>query len=68
MAVYGCGIGGPDSSEAWAVLNPDDTVTIVAAWEDHGQGADMGMVGTAHEALRPWASPRQDTVHLARYV
>ena len=53
MAVYGCGIDGPDSSEAWAVLNPDDTVTIVAAWEDHGQGADMGMVGTAHEALRP---------------
>ncbi|MFA5621962.1 MAG: molybdopterin-dependent aldehyde oxidoreductase [Thermovirgaceae bacterium] len=53
MGCYGCGLDGPDGSEAWAVLNPDDTVTIVAAWEDHGQGADMGMVGTAHEALRP---------------
>lgn len=53
MGCYGCGLDGTDGSEAWAVLNPDDTVTIVAAWEDHGQGADMGMVGTAHEALRP---------------
>ena len=23
------------------------------SWEDHGQGADMGGLGTAHEALRP---------------
>jgi aldehyde oxidoreductase len=53
MACYGCGLDGPDSSEAWAVLNPDDSVTIVTAWEDHGQGADMGAIGTAHEALRP---------------
>ena len=53
LGCYGCGLDGPDGSEAWAVLNPDDTITIVSAWEDHGQGADMGVVGTAHEALRP---------------
>ena len=53
MGCYGCGLDGPDGSEAWAILNPDDTVTIATAWEDHGQGADMGAIGTAHEALRP---------------
>jgi aldehyde oxidoreductase len=34
-------------------LNPDETVTIFATWQDHGQGADMGTLGTAHQALRP---------------
>jgi len=53
LGCYGCGLDGPDGSEAWAVLNEDDTITIVTAWEDHGQGADMGAIGTAHEALRP---------------
>ncbi len=51
LGCYGCGLDGPDGSEAWAVLNEDDTITIVTAWEDHGQGADMGAIGTAHEAL-----------------
>ena len=32
---------------------PTDTVTIFTTWEDHGQGADMGTMATAHEALRP---------------
>jgi aldehyde oxidoreductase len=53
MGCYGCGLDGPDGSEAWAVLNEDDTITIATAWEDHGQGADMGAIGNAHEALRP---------------
>ncbi len=53
LGVYGCGLDGPDASEAWAVMNADGTITIATAWEDHGQGADMGAVGTAHEALRP---------------
>ncbi|MDR3203223.1 MAG: molybdopterin-dependent oxidoreductase [Deltaproteobacteria bacterium] len=50
---YGCGLDGPDSSNARAELNPDGTITIRTAWQDHGQGADMGAVGTAHQALRP---------------
>ena len=53
LAVYGAGLDGPDSSEAWAELNPDGTVTIGCSWEDHGQGADSGAQCTAHEALRP---------------
>ena len=53
VAVYGAGLDGPDSSEAWAELNPDGTVTIGCSWEDHGQGADSGAQCTAHEALRP---------------
>ncbi len=53
FAVYGAGLDGPDSSEAWAELNPDGSVTIGASWEDHGQGADSGAECTAHEALRP---------------
>lgn len=53
IGVYGCGLDGPDSSEAWVELNPDNSVTVYATWEDHGQGADAGAVGTAHEALRP---------------
>jgi aldehyde oxidoreductase len=57
LAVYGAGLDGPDSSEAWAELNPDGTVTIGASWEDHGQGADSGVQCTAHEALRPLGVP-----------
>ena len=53
LGVYGCGLDGPDSSEVWAQLNADDTITVGSSWEDHGQGADMGVLGTAHEALRP---------------
>lgn len=37
IGVYGCGLDGPDTSEAWAELNKDNTVTIFNCWEDHGQ-------------------------------
>jgi len=53
VAVYGAGLDGPDTAEVDAVLNADGTVTIFSCWGDHGQGADMGTLGTAHEALRP---------------
>lgn len=43
---------GVDASSAFAELNPDGTVTMYASWEDHGQGADMGIVASAHETLR----------------
>ncbi|MDR0621947.1 MAG: molybdopterin-dependent oxidoreductase, partial [Deltaproteobacteria bacterium] len=48
---------GPDSSNAAIELHPDGTITVHTAWEDHGQGADMGAVGTAHQALRPMNVP-----------
>lgn len=28
-------------------------MTVYTTWQDHGQGADMGVVGTAHQALLP---------------
>jgi aldehyde oxidoreductase len=51
IGIYGCGIDGPDASEV-AVELTRDGVTVYSSWEDHGQGADMGCLGTAHEALR----------------
>jgi aldehyde oxidoreductase len=53
LGIYGCGLDGADGSQARVELNPDNTVTIYDSWEDHGQGADMGTLGTAHQALRP---------------
>ncbi|MGE4485897.1 MAG: molybdopterin-dependent aldehyde oxidoreductase [Oscillospiraceae bacterium] len=34
-------------------LNPDGTVTHYSSWEQMGQGADIGALTNAHEALRP---------------
>jgi heterodisulfide reductase subunit C len=53
VGIYGCGLDGPDTSEIKICLNPDNSVTLINSWEDHGQGADSGSLGTAHEALRP---------------
>jgi len=53
LGIYGCGLDGADSSEIKIELNPDNTVTLYDSWEDHGQGADMGSLGTAHKALMP---------------
>lgn len=52
LGIYGCGLDGTDSSESYVELTRTG-VTIYASWEDHGQGADMGMLGTAHNALLP---------------
>lgn len=52
IGIYGCGLDGQDSAEAWAELTKEGA-TIYATWQDHGQGAEMGVLGTAHEALRP---------------
>ena len=63
VAVYGSGLDGPDSSEVDVELMPDGSVTVYTCWEDHGQGADMGSLGTAHEALRP-LNIAPDKIHL----
>jgi aldehyde oxidoreductase len=52
LGIYGCGLDGPDSSEISVELVPDGVV-LASSWEDHGQGADIGALGTCHEALRP---------------
>ncbi len=64
VGVYGCGLDGPDGSEVNVEVNPDDTITIEAAWGDHGQGADSGAIGTAHEALLPMKVAPQRLRHI----
>lgn len=53
IGIYGAGGDGPDTAEAWLELMPDGTVLCSTTWSDHGQGADAGVLGCAHEALRP---------------
>ena len=61
LGIYGCGLDGPDTAEVDVELNADGRSPIFTTWEDHGQGADMGALGTAHEALRPLGiDPGQD--------
>ena len=50
--IYASGLDGVDSAQVYAELNADGTVTMFSAWEDHGQGADMGTLVSAHETLR----------------
>ena len=52
IGIYGCGLDGPDASEVSIELVPEGVV-LASSWEDHGQGADMGALGTCHEGLRP---------------
>ena len=52
LGIYGCGLDGPDGSEVSVELTADGVV-LASSWEDHGQGADIGALGTCHEALRP---------------
>lgn len=61
--VYGSGLDGVDSSQAYAELNPDGSVTMYVSWEDHGQGADMGTLVSAHETLRQ-AGITPEQIHL----
>jgi aldehyde oxidoreductase len=53
LGIYGSGLDGVDGAEAWVELLKDGKVAVYTTWQDHGQGADMGVLGTAHEALHP---------------
>lgn len=52
LGTYGCGLDGPDGSEAAIELTPSGVI-LFNTWEDHGQGADAGAQTIAHETLRP---------------
>jgi aldehyde oxidoreductase len=52
IGIYGCGLDGQDGAEVF-VEKTKTGASVAATWQDHGQGADMGVLGTAHEALRP---------------
>ncbi|MCE1237300.1 MAG: molybdopterin-dependent oxidoreductase [Hyphomicrobiales bacterium] len=51
LGIYGCGLDGPDSSEARIERTPKGFV-VYTGWEDHGQGADLSAQTMAHETLR----------------
>ena len=53
LGIFGAGGDGEDVANAAAELRADGGVRIYNTWEDHGQGSDVGTLGTAHEALRP---------------
>jgi aldehyde oxidoreductase len=52
VGTYGCGLDGPDGAEVWVELLADGRVQVSTNWQDHGQGADMGLLATSHETLR----------------
>ena len=52
IGIYNSNDDGADEAESNVELTKNG-VTLYNTWEDHGQGADMGCVGTAHEALKP---------------
>lgn len=59
LGIYGCGLDGVDGAEAWVELS-ETGVNVYTTWQDHGQGADMGVLGTAHQGLMPLGiSPEQ---------
>ncbi len=52
LGIYGSGLDGPDASEAAAELMPNGDVMIYNAWQDHGQGSDLGTLTFAYEGLK----------------
>ena len=56
IGIYGAGGDGPDLAEAWLDYQ-EDGVLVSTVWGEHGQGADAGILGTAHEALYPLRIP-----------
>ncbi len=63
VGIYGSGLDGPDTAESAIELNKDGSVTLFNCWHDHGQGADIGCLGTAHETLRPLGL-KPEQIHL----
>lgn len=59
ILLYGSGLDGADSSEAWTEITPNG-VTVGNSWEDHGQGADMGTLTIAYETLKPLGIKPED--------
>ena len=62
-SIYNSNDDGADEAASNIELLPDGSVRVMNTWEDHGQGADMGCIGTAHEALKP-LHLRPDQIHL----
>lgn len=53
VSIYNSNDDGADEAASNIELLPNGNVRVMNTWEDHGQGADIGVIGTAHEALKP---------------
>ncbi len=53
FGVYNSNSSGADKAFNNIELTADGGVMLYNTWEEHGQGADIGMVATAHRALAP---------------
>lgn len=53
LGVYNSNSAGPDKAYNSVELLKDGSIMLYNTWEEHGQGADIGMVSTAHRALAP---------------
>lgn len=53
IGMYNSNSAGPDKAYSDIELQPDGSVLLYNTWEEHGQGADIGMVSTAQRALAP---------------
>lgn len=52
IGIYNSNDDGADEAASNIELTKNGVI-VYNTWEDHGQGADMGCLGTAHEALKP---------------
>ncbi len=52
IGIYNSNDDGADDAASNIELTKDGVI-VYNTWEDHGQGADIGCLGTAHEALKP---------------
>ncbi|MDR3763899.1 MAG: molybdopterin-dependent oxidoreductase [Acidobacteriota bacterium] len=64
LGLYGCGLDGPDGSEAAIELLPDGCVKVMNAWQDHGQGSDLSAQTITHEVLRGPLGLRPEQIKL----
>ena len=55
----------PDHCEVDLELNPDGSITHYSCWEDMGQGADIGALTHAHEALKQ-LNLHPDQIHVVQ--
>ncbi|MDR1481442.1 MAG: molybdopterin-dependent oxidoreductase [Synergistaceae bacterium] len=64
FGIYNSNDDGADEASNGVELTKDGVI-IYNTWEDHGQGADIGTVGTAHEALKPLGLDPRGIKHIS---
>jgi aldehyde oxidoreductase len=65
IGIYCCADAGHDTCDVGAELLEDGKIAFYHTWEDHGQGADIGALASAHEALKPLNVKPEDIVMIS---